>query len=119
MVQVKIVAVLLACLLVLGVLQANAQLTMKINGTTILDIDLTNADKEGDFSLFTKGAPQNISIMGNYCAFQIENMSVANIGSSSDITDTGDAKEAVCRAASPPPGPRCRATGSAPYVFSA
>ena len=119
MVQVKIVAVLLACLLVLGVLQVNAQLTMKINGTTILDIDLTNADKEGDFSLFTKDAPQNIGIMGNYCAFQIENMSVANIGYSSNITDTGDAKEAVCRAAFPPPGPRCRATGSAPYVFSA
>lgn len=54
-------------------------LSFKINDTFILEMDLTKADKAGDFNNFIEGEDYNIGFVGYYTAFSVKNMTLENL----------------------------------------
>lgn len=76
------------------IIRDDNKLSMKINDVQILDMDLTNCDKPGDFDHFTEGYEFNLGMMGHYCSFTIENMTVVNLYEP-EVTPTPEPTEEV------------------------
>lgn len=57
------------------------KLSMKIDETVILDMDLSNCDKPGDYNLFSDPAeyPFNLGVYSFYSSYKISNMTVKNL----------------------------------------